>query len=147
MDMVDINKLKKGDILNHKGGRYSVCLVDVLTDSLRRKWFGYFIVENCDSTYEEFKDSLVKQDEGSDGLSILKNSFYEATQVHYLSESRFAPKFTFSEVEKTPLTAVEISQGKIEEIILEPDPVIPEELKMDPDSAHLQDILPVIRRK
>jgi hypothetical protein len=146
MDMLDTNKLKKGDILNHKGGRYSVCLVDVMTDSLGRRWFGYFIVENCDNTYEEFKDALVKQDEGPDGLSILKNSFYEATHVHYLSEERFAPKFTFSEVGKTPLTAVEISQGKIEEIILDPDPVIPEELRMDSDSSYLQDIVPVIRR-
>jgi hypothetical protein len=146
MNVLDTSKLKRGDVLNHKGGRYSVCIVDVITDSLGRRWFGYFIVENCDSTYEEFKNALIDQDDGPDGLSILKCSFYESTHVHFLSEARFAPKFTFSEVEKTPLTAVEINQGKIEEIILDPDPMIPEEIKMDPDTAHLQDMLPIIRR-
>jgi hypothetical protein len=147
MSMLETGKLKKGDVLNHKGGRYSICIVDVIIDSLGRKWFGYFIVENCDSTYEPFKDALINQDSGNDGLGILKCSFYESTHVHYLSESRFSPKFTFSEVEKTPLTAVEINQGRVEEVILDPDPVIPEEIRMDPDSAHLQDILPIIRRK
>jgi hypothetical protein len=144
--IVDASKLKKGDILNHKGGRYSICIVDVITDSRNRRWFGYFMVENCDRTYEEFKNALVDQDPGPDGLSILKGSFYESTHTHFLSEDRFLPKFTFDEVEKTPLTAVEIKQGKIEEIILDPDPVIPDEIRMDPDSAHLQEMLPIIRR-
>lgn len=148
METKDLNPdtLQRGDVLYHRGGRYTAVVYDVLIDARKRRWFSYFIVENCDETYEPFKDAILKQDDGPDGLGILKATFYEATHLYFLSESRFLRKFTKQYVEPTPLTEAEIIPSRTEEIVLEPEPVIPPDLLMSPEAASLQDMAPVVRR-